>query len=188
MMNEVDKKMSGIILYKSKYGATKTYAEWISERTGFSCIKTENADINSLMEYDIIILGGGIYASGIAGLSFLKRNIAKLKDKKILVFCCGASPYEKSAFEAVVKFNFKGELKDIPCYYCRGTFDMSEMSFKDRTLCRMLRKAVAKKDPGEYEVWEKALMSVGDNEKGNWIDKAYIEPVIEAVKILFLES
>ena len=45
----------------------------------------------------------------------------------------------------------------------------------------MLRKAVAKKNPDEYEIWEKALMAVGDNEKGNWIDKAYIEPIIEAI-------
>ena len=37
------------------------------------------------------------------------------------------------------------------------------MSFKDRTLCNLLRKAVAKKDPSDYEIWEKALMEAGDN-------------------------
>ena len=94
---------------------------------------------------DVIIIGGGIYASGIAGLSFLKKNIGKLKEKKIIVFCCGASPYEESAFAAIVQHNFKGDLAGIQCFYCRGTFDMSEMSFKDRTLCKMLRKAVANK-------------------------------------------
>ena len=30
--------MKGIIIYKSKYGATKKYAEWISEATGFPCV------------------------------------------------------------------------------------------------------------------------------------------------------
>ena len=154
--------MSGIILYKSKYGATKQYADWIAERTGFSCIKTDDADMKKIS-------------------SFLKKNIGKLKNKKTIVFCCGASPYEQKAYEAIMQYNFKGELTGIPCFYCRGTFDMSEMSFKDRTLCKMLRKAVAKKNPDEYEIWEKALMAVGDNEKGNWIDKAYIEPIIEAI-------
>lgn len=173
--------MSGIILYKSKYGATKQYADWIAERTGFSCIKTDDADIKDVMKYDVIVLGGGIYASGIAGLPFLKKHIAKLKDKKIIVFCCGASPYEQNAFEAIVKHNFTGELAGLPCFYCRGTFDMSEMSFKDRTLCKMLRKVVSGKNPNEYEAWEKGLMEVGENERGDWIDKAYIEPIIEAV-------
>ena len=92
--------MNGIILYKSKYGATKQYADWIAEKTGFSCIKTDDADVKKVSGYDVIILGGGIYASGIAGLSFLKKNIGKLKDKKIIVFCCGASPYEQTAYEA----------------------------------------------------------------------------------------
>ena len=173
--------MSGIILYKSKYGAAKQYAEWIAERTGFSCIRTEDADIKKISDYDVIVLGGGIYASGIAGLSFLKKNTGKLKGKKIIVFCCGASPYEQKAFEAVKQHNLKGELAGIPCFYCRGAFDMSEMTFRDRTLCRMLRKAIAKKNPDEYEIWEKALMAAGEDGKGNWIDKTYIEPVIEAI-------
>ena len=35
------------------------------------------------MDYDTIIFCGGIYASGIAGLSFLKKNTNQLKDKEI---------------------------------------------------------------------------------------------------------
>ena len=54
-------RMSGIILYKSKYGATRKYAEWLSERTGFSYIETEKSDIGVISGYDVIILGGGIY-------------------------------------------------------------------------------------------------------------------------------
>ena len=67
--------MNGVILYQSKYGATKRYADWLSEETGFQCIETRKADINEIVTYDTIILGGGLYASGIAGLSFLKKNI-----------------------------------------------------------------------------------------------------------------
>ena len=173
--------MSGIILYKSKYGATKKYAEWIAERTGFACIKTDEADVKKLAEYDTVILGGGIYASGIAGLSFLKKNIDKLTGKKILVFCSGASPFEQGAFDAIVKYNFKGNLEGIPCYYCRGTFSMREMSFKDRTLCKLLRKVVAKKNPEDYEPWEKGLMEVREDERGDWTDISYIEPLLTAL-------
>ena len=99
--------MSGVILYQSKYGATKRYAEWLSEETGFQCIETKKADINEIISYDSIILGGGIYASGIAGLPFLKKNINKLTDKKIIVFCCGASPYEENTFQLAVHLHMK---------------------------------------------------------------------------------
>lgn len=114
--------MNGVILYQSKYGATKRYAEWLSEETGFKCIETKKADINEIIAYDPIILGGGIYASGIAGLSFLKKNINKLTDKKIIVFCCGASPYEENAFLQIKEHNMKDNLSDIPVFYCRGAW------------------------------------------------------------------
>ena len=58
--------MKGIILYTSKYGATKRYADWLAAESGFDCIETKNAKIEDVIQYDAIILGGGIYASGIS--------------------------------------------------------------------------------------------------------------------------
>lgn len=170
--------MRGVILYQSKYGATKTYARWLSEATGFSMIETKNAKIEEITGFDVIILGGGIYASGIAGLGFLRKNIAALKDKKIIVFCCGASPHEEATFEQIVKHNMKGELSTVPCFYCRGAWNPKTMHFIDRNLCRILQKSVAKKKPEELEIWEKALVAAGQ-ESCDWTDKAYLQPILE---------
>ena len=52
----------GIILYQSKYGATKKYAQWLQEETGFDWLETKSANWQQLCEYDTIILGGGVYA------------------------------------------------------------------------------------------------------------------------------
>ena len=173
--------MSGIILYQSKYGATKRYADWISEETGFDCVETKKAKIEAVKQYDTIILGGGIYASGIAGLSFLKKHIKELQGKRIVIFCDGASPYDENAFEQIVDHNMKDTLTGIPCFYCRGAWDMDNMNLVDRNLCKMLRKAVMKKNPTEYEIWERALVEAGD-EKCDWTDKSYIAPILEAVR------
>ena len=111
---------------------------------------------------------------------FLKKNIDQLGDMKIIVFCDGASPYEEKAFEEIKKHNMKGKLQNIPFYYCRGAWDMESMNLVDRNLCKMLRKAVAKKDPADYEVWETALMAAGEN-KCDWTDKSYLKPIIEEI-------
>lgn len=170
----------GIIIYQSKYGATKKYVGWLKEQTGFDITETKSANVKMLSEYDTIILGGGIYASGIAGLSFLKKNYSALKDKKIAVFCVGASPCDQSAFNQIIEHNFTGDIKGIPCFYCRGAWDEESMSFADRTLCKMLQKAVAKKDSSAYEPWEKALMcAVG--QKCDWTDKEYLQPIIKFI-------
>jgi len=167
-----------IVIYQSKYGATKKYAEWLVEELSCDYVETKKATIEQVEKYDIVILGGGIYATGIAGISFLKKYHERLKDKKIMVFAVGASPYDGKAMIALKERNFKAELSNVPCFYCRGAWNEEIMSWKDRTLCNLLKKAVAKKDPDTYEPWEQALMqAVGTN--CDWTDKTYIKQIIE---------
>ena len=170
--------MRGIILYQSKYGATEKNAHWLAEVTGCECAETKKADIRHVAEHDVIILGGGIYASGIAGLSFLRKNFGMLQGKKIVLFCVGASPYEESAVAQISQHNLKEDLKDIPLFYCRGAWDEKAMGFMDRNLCRMLQKSVAKMDPSAYEPWMAALMCA-QGQTCDWTDKAYLTPVLQ---------
>ena len=171
----------GIILYQSKYGATKKYAQWLRDATGFDMVETKRADINEVMKYDTIILGGGVYASGIAGLSFLKKNISRLQGKRLAVFCAGASPYDEKAINQVRELHFKDDMSAVPLFYCRGAWDPDKMTFAHRTLCKMLQKAVAKKEGSEFEPWEAALLGVGDG-KADWTEKSYLEPLIEYLR------
>lgn len=171
----------GIILFQSKYGSTKKYAEWLQKETGYDCMETKSVSADKLQSYDTIILGGGVYASGILGFSFLKKNIKSLSGKNIIVFCVGASPYDENAIEQIRKLHFKGTLSQIPLYYCRGAWDEKAMSFKDRTLCKMLKKAVSKQNPDTYEPWQKALMCTSD-ESCDWTDKEYLQPILKFIQ------
>lgn len=172
----------GIIIYQSKYGATEKYAGWLRETTGFDCFEMSKVVLDQVMQYHVIVVCGGIYASGIAGLSFLKKNIGKLKGKKIAVFCVGASPYDENAFQEIKLHNLKGELQNIPLFYGRGAWDESRMTFMDRNLCRMLKKSLSKKDPSTYEPWMKALMSVA-GQSCDWTDRKYLLPLLEYLEI-----
>lgn len=171
----------GIIVYRSKYGATKKYVNWLHEITGFDMLEVPKADIELVRQYEWIILCGGIYASGIAGISFLQKNYSKLKDKKIAVFCVGASPYDEDAFHAIQIHNLKNDLQGVPAFYGRGAWDQENMRFVDKTLCKMLQKAVAKKDPAQYEPWEKALVCAA-NQKCDWTDKEYLKPLLAFIE------
>lgn len=173
----------GIILYQSKYGATKKYADWLVEETGYDCIETKDAKVANLQNYDVIILGGGVYASGIVGLQFIKKNIGRLGNKKIVVFAVGASPYDEKAIMQIRKMHFKDEFRNIPLFYCRGAWDEEKMKFTDRTLCKMLQKVVAKQNPDEYEPWQKVLMCAA-GQKCDWTDKAYLEALLKYIEEL----
>lgn len=175
--------MKGIILYQSKYGATKKYAGWLAEETGFDYIEIKKAALKNILEYDTLIFGGGIYASGIAGLSFLRKYYQKIREKKILVFCVGASPYVESEIYRIKEHNLKGNLKEIPLFYCRGSWEESTMGVFDRTLCNMLRKSVAKMDATGYEPWMEALMSAA-GQNCDWTEKKYLEPLFNELCVL----
>ena len=169
---------SGIVIYRSKYGSARKYAGWLAEKTGFDCIEAAKAGIGALAPYHTVVLCGGIYASGIAGLSFLRKNRRQLQDRKLAVFCVGASPYHPQAFDELIAHNMKEDLKDIPVFYGRGAWDEQSMSFKDRTLCRLLQKAVAKSAPAERKPWMEALLCAA-GQQCDWTDEKYLEPLLQ---------
>lgn len=169
---------SAVVLYQSKYGTTKKYAEWLTEELSCGMVETKKASIEEIEKHDVIILGGGIYASGILGISFLKKHYERLRDKKVLIFAVGASPFEERAVNAIKEHNLKAELAHIPFFYCRGAWKEDKMTFMDRTLCSLLKKSVAKKDPAKYEPWEAALMEAIGN-SFDWADRENIKPIVE---------
>ncbi len=65
----------GIIIYKSKYGTTKKYAEWLAKETQYDIVDITKTNIKLISNYSNIILCGAIYASGINGLSIISRNV-----------------------------------------------------------------------------------------------------------------
>ena len=56
------------------------------------------------------------------------------------------------------------------------------MTWLDRTLCQLLKKAVAKKDPATYEPWEAALMEATG--ECDWTSQEAITPIVEFVRKL----
>ena len=172
----------GLVVFQSKYGATEKYARWLAETMDYDCLPRADARADLCAPYEILVYGGGIYASGIAGFSFIRHHAAHWKNKKIAVFCVGASPHDEKAFAELCSRYFKGELADIPRFYCRGAWKESAMRFTDRTLCKMLRKAVLGKSPEEYEPWERALISCPPGEDADWTDPAELAPLIAYLK------
>lgn len=168
----------GIILYQSKYGTTCKYARWLQEMSGYDCVETPKATLGQVLQYETLVLCGGIYASGVAGLSFLKKNIGSLKDRKIAILCVGASPYDDNAFAALKQHNLTGDLQEIPLFYGRGAWDESKMKLPDRIMCKMLQKSVAKKDPDTLEPWMKALMCAA-GQTCDWTDRKYLSPLLD---------
>lgn len=170
-----------LILYKSKYGSAAKYAAWLNEALQ-SDIKTLDAFDYNFNGYEYIVLIGGIYAGGIAGIKKLKKHMPALTAKKLAVLAVGASPYDEAAVSKLKAQNLQETLSGIPLFYARGAYDEQKMKFIDRTLCKALRKSLTKKDPAEFEPWMKALAEAG-NGSHDWSDPSQLAPLIEHLKL-----
>ncbi|MDP3386021.1 MAG: flavodoxin domain-containing protein [Eubacteriales bacterium] len=131
--------MKAAVIYKSKSGYTKNYAQWISETLGAELLQGTEVKIENLNEYNTLIFGGGLYASGINGIKAIKKSINRYPTKNIIVFVTGASPGREEEIDSVFKRNFtEQEQGAIKFFYYRGGFDYSKCSAIDKVLMKML--------------------------------------------------
>lgn len=166
-----------IVLYQSKYGSTARYAQWLGEALGCEVLENKKLQPGRLNDYDTILLGGHLHAGGIAGISFLQKNYEQLKHKHIRVFGVGASPSDP---EMIEQCRQRMRLPDVPFFYFRGAWQQDKMTWIDRKLCSMLKKALQKKDSSTFAPWEKALVESIDG-NFDWTDKRFLEPLLESL-------
>ena len=172
------------IVYKSKYGSTERYAQWIAEEVKADCFECSEIEAKKLMEYDTIIYGGGLYASGIAGISIITRNFEILKDKKMIVFTVGlASTDKEEVFLPSIEKNFSKEMRDnIKFFHLRGGIDYKKLGIIHKSMMAMLRRVISKKDSDELSDDDRGLLATY-GKKIDFTDKNTIKPLLT-----FLES
>ena len=69
--------MKTIVIYNSKTGFTKRYAEWIAEETGADCMElsaVNKKNLSALPAYEAVVFGGWACAGSIHQLSWFKSN------------------------------------------------------------------------------------------------------------------
>ena len=174
--------MKAIVIYKSKYGSTKTYAEWIAEELGCKAVDAKQVKIDDLAEYDTIIYGGGLYAEVIAGVTLITKNIEKLSGKKLIIYTTGITPLDCRDYydKMVIEKNFKGDIASkVKVFNFLGKMKMSELSVVHRTALKTLKKIMSSKEnPSEME---KLLVELCDAD-GDFSDRNAISDLIQYVK------
>jgi len=145
--------MKTVVIYKSKTGFAKKYAEWIAEELVSDIFDVSMVTSNMMATYDTVIYGGGLYAVGINGVKFITQNLDKLKDKKVIIFATGVSPFREDAISEVRNKNFTSEeQKHIPFFYLRGGFDYSKLNPFYKVLMTLLKWKIKWKTKSKKEI------------------------------------
>lgn len=170
------------VVYQSKYGATKKYAEWIAEELSGNLFERRNTKLSDLEPYDTIIYGGGLYAGGVCGIDLITKNFDLLRNKNLILFTCGlADPMNKKNTDHI-KQNlnkvFTPEMQNkIKVFHLRGAIDYAKLGIVHKAMMTMLYKMTSKKDFDALDEEDKEFISAY-GKAVDFTDKSAIFPII----------
>lgn len=169
------------VIYVSKYGSTKNYAQIIQEALQADIMENKKIDINRLREYDTLIFAGSLMGKSIKGIRTMIKHYDILQDKQIFVLAVGATKKEIIDYDVLKKSNLNEQLAHVPIFYARGQWNYEAMSFVDKKMCMMLKKGLLKKDEKERSEFDKEFLKLFD-EKMNWVNIEQVQSLINEVK------
>jgi menaquinone-dependent protoporphyrinogen IX oxidase len=173
--------METIVVYKSKTGFTKRYAEWIAKELNCKAVPVKEVTSNSLQPYQTIIYGGRIMAGQIVGLKKFKQALSGYPDKKLIVFATGMTSSETYvANDPIRNANFSEEEKNrIPYYYFQGGLNYEKMSLGAKLVMKMVASSAAKK---KDQTSEERVKAESMRKSCDYSDRKFIDPLLQYIR------
>lgn len=169
--------MKLIVIYESKTGFTKQYAEWIASELNCETVPVKKCTVN-LDEYDYIIYGEP-FISGY--LRQLDKFYRKEYRNKLIVFTTGVAPMERTYFqEHMWEGNLTSEDREvIPFFYMQAGIDFEHMPSSYRRLVEINRNGLKEK---EDKTVQDELMYQHLTHSEDYSKKEYIQPLVDYVR------
>lgn len=176
-----------VVIYKSKYGSTKKYAQWIAGELGADLMERDKVKLSALVNYDVIVYGGGLYAGGVNGISLLTKNFDSIKNKAIYLFTVGASDAtDQQNIDHIRSGIFRGmkpEIqKSLEIFHLRGGMDCPNMSLVHRVLMGLMIKSLRKKPESQLQNDDREMLA-SYGHKIDFTDRLTIHPLVDAIKV-----
>lgn len=144
------------MVYTSKYGSTKQYAEWVAAELDATLKAAREASDADISAHDVVVCGGYLHIGKVIGAEFLQTHWDALRSKKVALFTVAGAPAESPErtrwFEASLPQHIRATLDHFPL---RGR--ALDLDWKDRALLTFPRvlmhlKYWATRDPKDKVV------------------------------------
>ncbi|MFI5154518.1 MAG: flavodoxin domain-containing protein, partial [Chitinophagales bacterium] len=113
---------NGMIVYSSKYGATRQYAEWLAEELHLPLHETENVSAEQLAYADYLLIGTPIFYGSFMIRKWLRKNVLAIRNKKLFLFIVTAtSADEVDTRKKFMRHNIPSEIRqDFEFFFLPG--------------------------------------------------------------------
>jgi hypothetical protein len=174
------------VVYRSHYGTTKQYAEWIAEELGADLIERRKANAAVLSGYDCVVYGGGLYGpGGVSGADL----VAKHPFKNLVVFTVGLADPQITDYAPILDRNFPdGSHKPLRVFHLREGVAYKKLKLAHRSMMAMMKKSIDGTPAGERDGSDEMFLRTYGGAI-DFTDVETIEPLVSYVRgILHLES
>ena len=163
--------MKRIVIYESGTGFTAQYAAWIAEELQCESVALKNAKSVNVADYDQVIFGGWMCAGKVMGYD----KFVKLNAKNAVLFAVGMAPSVPEVANKIIADNgFDAER----FFYFEGGYRPEKVNFIMRTMMKLLKKSIEKKqEKTEEDMYIIKTFNGADNAK-----KEAILPLVEFCK------
>jgi menaquinone-dependent protoporphyrinogen IX oxidase len=162
--------LSGIIIYKSKYGSTKQFSEWLKEEMGWDLCEASDLPSN-LESYKTIVIGNSIHGGELSLKKWIIRNWDSIKEKNVVVMLTsgtGDPRFIQKTFEKSLPEEIRKKIALCPV---GGRYLFPRMSVFDRTAIKVV--AFFKKQPE----LKKGMLTERDN-----VNRDNLKEIVEFLK------
>ena len=163
--------MKTVVIYETKYGSTKDYAEWIAEELKCPIYSRKNFSVKSIDDYDTFIIGSCVQVGSLKAGKWLNQIWPRIEKKKVILFSVsGAGPSEKEAIQGFLDKSISQDIQKKVSYFpLQGRQIMSQYPFLMRFMLKMV--ANMSKDPAE---------KAGIAADYDFVKKENIAPIVQA--------
>lgn len=174
-----------VVVYRSRYGHARSYAEWIAEDLGADLIDLAENPTPSFDGATALVLVTPIYAGGLVGAKEFKTQAERAPDAALVGVTVGASNPAVSknleAYGTMIAKHFPQSLRSrMRWFHLRGGLDYPKMSRLHRLMMwgvtRMAKREATKGDADAQQMID-TYGSVVD-----FRDRSAIAPIVEHVR------
>lgn len=140
------------IIYRSKYGTTRQYAQWLATELGCDIFEARKFQLEDIEHYDTMIYGAPVYRGGVTGVKLLRTEIEIFGTKHLVIFTCGMSDplvekTRRDVRDRLIKALTSDVLARIKVFYLRGAINYKTLRPHHKLMMAIMRRSVTRKDP-----------------------------------------
>ena len=153
--------MDGLIVYGSKYGTTRRYAQELSRLTGLSAIPYQ--EFQEMAGGNTLVYLGALYAGGVLGLKQTMKGLSLREGQRLIVATVGLAdpqiPQNRAHILASLKRQMSPELfSQAVFFHLRGGIDYAVLSPRHRAMMAAMCFSLRRKPARQRSAEDQALL------------------------------